>query len=109
MTNATINPYIFWTAPAGPTPKIYCGLIIASDDAYQAAVYDCAVWPDYQGQGIGAMIMKAILERVSHCNVILYAAVGKQGFYERLGLNRMKTGMARFMDQVKARANGFVE
>ena len=79
------------------------------DDAYQAAVYDCAVWPDYQGQGIGAMIMMAILERVSHCNVILYAAVGKEGFYERLGLSRMKTGMARFMDQDKARDKGFVE
>lgn len=80
-----------------------------SDDAYQAAVYDCAVWPEYQGQGIGAMIMKAIMERVSHCNVILYAAVGKEGFYEKHGLNRMKTGMAKFMDQDKARAKGFVE
>ncbi len=80
-----------------------------SDDAYQAAVYDCAVWPEYQGQGIGAMIVKAILERVSHCNVILYAAVGKEGFYQEIGLSRMKTGMARFMDQNSARTKGFIE
>lgn len=46
-----------------------------SDDAYQAAVYDMAVVPEYQRQGIGATIMEHILSRVRHCNVILYAGI----------------------------------
>jgi GNAT superfamily N-acetyltransferase len=80
-----------------------------SDDAYQAAVYDMAVAPEYQGQGIGTTIMKHILHRVGHCNVILYAAVGKEAFYERMGLHRMKTGMALFKKAAEMREKGFTE
>jgi hypothetical protein len=32
------------------------------------------------------------------CNVILYASPGKEDFYRKLGLRRMKTGMARFQN-----------
>ena len=32
-----------------------------SDDAYQAAIYDCAVLPNFQGKGIGRTIMNKIL------------------------------------------------
>src|SRR5210317_1999409 len=49
-----------------------------SDGAYQAAVYDCAVHPDFQSKGLGRTIMDAILAQVSHCNVILYASPGKE-------------------------------
>ena len=56
-----------------------------SDGAYQAAIYDCAVLPEFQGRGIGKKIMNEILSSVSHCNVILYAAPGKEGFYQSLG------------------------
>jgi len=78
-----------------------------SDGEYQAAVYDCAVVPDLQGQGLGRRIMETLLERVAHCNVILYASPGMEGFYQRLGLRRMKTGMARFRDPAAARKRGF--
>lgn len=78
-----------------------------SDDAYQAAVYDMAVRPEYQRHGIGTIIMKHILSRVERCNVILYAAVGKEPFYESMGLRRMKTGMALFKEAVKMRERGF--
>ena len=61
-----------------------------SDDAYQAAVYDCAVLPEFQGQGIGRRIMDAILTRLSHCNVLLYASPGKEGFYRKHGFTRIK-------------------
>jgi GNAT superfamily N-acetyltransferase len=80
-----------------------------SDDAYQAAVYDMAVEPEYQGRGIGTTIMKHILDRVPHCNVILYAAIGKEGFYEKMGLRRMKTGMARFKKSDQMREKGFTD
>jgi len=62
-----------------------------SDGAYQATIYDCAVLPEFQGKGVGTTIMKNILPRISHCNVILYATPGKEGFYQTLGFLRMKT------------------
>jgi GNAT superfamily N-acetyltransferase len=80
-----------------------------SDDAYQAAVYDMAVVPEYQGQGIGATIINHILSRVGHCNVILYAAIGKEPFYEKMGLRRMKTGMARFKKAAEKQEKGFTD
>jgi GNAT superfamily N-acetyltransferase len=80
-----------------------------SDDAYQAAIYDCAVLPEYQGKGIGTTIMKNILPRISHCNVILYATPGKEGFYQTLGFRKMKTGMAHFKKIESMRERGFTE
>lgn len=67
-----------------------------SDGTYQAAVYDCAVLPEFQGKGIGKTIMNNILSRISQCNVILYATPGKEGFYQKHGFRKMKTGMAVF-------------
>ncbi len=80
-----------------------------SDDAYQAAVYDMAVTPEYQSRGIGTTIMGHILDRVRHCNVILYAAVGREPFYEKIGLRKMKTGMALFTDSVGMQKKGFTD
>ena len=80
-----------------------------SDDAYQAAIYDCAVLPEYQGNGRGKTIMDHILSRVSHCNVILYASPGKEGFYQKHGFRKMKTGMAYFKKSAAMRESGFTE
>ena len=80
-----------------------------SDGAYQAAVYEMAVVPEFQRQGIGAKIMRAILARLPGCNVILYASPGKEDFYRKLGLRRMKTGMARFQNAEAMAALGFTD
>ena len=80
-----------------------------SDDAYQAAVYDMAVAPEYQGQGIGSGMMEHLLNRLRHCNTILYAAVGKEPFYEKMGLRRMKTGMALFKKAAEMKEKGFTD
>ena len=80
-----------------------------SDDVYPAALYDMAVVPEYQRQGIGKAIMEHMSDRVRHCNVILYAAVGKEPFYEKVGLRRMKTGMALFKDAAAMQKKGFTE
>jgi GNAT superfamily N-acetyltransferase len=80
-----------------------------SDDVCQAAIYDCAVLPEFQGKGIGTTIMKNILPRVSHCNAILYASPGKEGFYKKNGFRKMKTGMAHFKKGVAMRERGFTE
>lgn len=80
-----------------------------SDGAYQAAIYDCAVLPEFQGKGIGKKIMNKILSRISHCNIILYAAPGKEGFYQKLGFRKMKTGMAKFVKSAAMSERGFTE
>ncbi|MBU4261397.1 MAG: GNAT family N-acetyltransferase [Proteobacteria bacterium] len=80
-----------------------------SDGAYQAAIYDCAVLPEFQGKGLGKVIMKNILSSVSHCNIILYASPGKEGFYQTHGFRKMKTGMAHFMKEKAMKERGFTE
>ena len=80
-----------------------------SDGAYQAAVYEMAVVPEFQKQGIGAQIMRAILNRLPGCNVILYASPGKEDFYRKLGFRLMKTGMARFQHPDVMARKGFTE
>lgn len=80
-----------------------------SDGAYQAAIYDCAVLPQFQAQGVGKTIMDNLLSALSHCNIILYASPGKEGFYRALGFSRMKTGMARFIKKEAMKERGFTE
>jgi GNAT superfamily N-acetyltransferase len=87
---------------------IGCGRAL-SDGIYQAALYDIAVLPEYQGQGIGRSIMETLLARVGHCNVILYAAPGKEAFYQKLGFRAMKTGMVRFVKAEIMAQKGFTE
>ena len=80
-----------------------------SDGVYQAAIYDCAVLPEFQGKGIGKIIMDKILSQLSNCNVILYASPGKEGFYQTLGFRKMKTGMALFKKSESMIERGFTE
>lgn len=80
-----------------------------SDGAYQAAVYDVAVIPEFQKMGIGKIIMEKILERLTGCNVILYASPGKEAFYRKLGLRKMKTGMALFRNPERMKEKGFTD
>lgn len=80
-----------------------------SDGVYQAALYDIAILPEYQRQGIGTMIVKDILKRIPDCNVILYANIGKEGFYESMNFKRMKTAMAIFRNEERMRDRGFIE
>ena len=80
-----------------------------SDGVYQAAIYDVAVMPEYQGRGIGLQIIENLLSRLSQCNVILYASPGKEGFYQKLGFRNMKTGMALFAWADAMREKGFTE
>lgn len=78
-----------------------------SDGVYQAAFYDIAVVPDHQKQGIGRAVVQALLARVTGCTVILYAAPGKEAFYQSLGLRRLKTGMALFRQPTLMAQKGF--
>ena len=80
-----------------------------SDGAYQAAIYDVAVTPECQGQGVGKLIMGQLLQKLAHCHIILYASPGKEGFYAKEGFALLKTGMARFLNPAQMQARGVIE
>lgn len=80
-----------------------------SDGAYQGAIYDVAVLDAYQGRGVGRKIVEKLIENMSNCNIILYSAVGKEIFYERMNFRKMKTGMAIFSNSKAMKEKGFTE
>ena len=81
-----------------------------SEGICHAALYDVAVRPAFQGQGIGTRIVAAILAGLPPtCTVILFASPGKEPFYRTLGFRRMLTGMARFGDPPTMAARGFTD
>jgi ribosomal protein S18 acetylase RimI-like enzyme len=82
-----------------------------SDGVIHSAVYDLVVLPDYQGRGVGKKLMQLIMERLpmERGVVLLYAAIGKQDFYHKLGFANLKTGMARFPNPQQRREQGYIE
>ena len=80
-----------------------------SDGVYEAALYDIAVLPDYQGKQVGRMIIDQLHLGLDNMNVILYASPGKELFYDKFGYRRMRTGMARFIYASELRARGFTD
>ncbi|NDW17529.1 N-acetyltransferase [Dysgonomonas sp. 216] len=80
-----------------------------SDRVRQAAIYDVAVDPEYQGLGIGKEIVMHIIKCLPGCNIILYASPGKEDFYRKLGFKKMKTGMVVFANRERMDDYDFVE
>jgi ribosomal protein S18 acetylase RimI-like enzyme len=80
-----------------------------SDGAYQAAIYDVAVIPDFQKKGIGKLVIDTLVDSLPGCNFILYASPGKEDFYRKLNFRKMKTGMALFTNAEKMIKKGMVE
>lgn len=82
---------------------------LISDGVRQSALYDVAIEPAYQGLKIGQEIITRLMATTPNCNFILYAAPGKEGFYEKLKFKRMKTGMALFANPERMIDGIFVE
>ena len=80
-----------------------------SDGVLQAAIYDVAVHPDHQGNGLGRLIVENLAGRLPECNLILFASVGKEGFYRKLGFRRLLTGMGLFRKAEAMRERGFTD
>lgn len=75
-----------------------------------AFLCDIAVLPEYQGQGLGQAVVQHLLAQAAgHRKIILYAAAGKEGFYQRLGFSPMKTAMAQFADPISAAQAGLID
>ncbi len=65
------------------------------DFGYTAYIADVIVLPEYQGMGIGRQMVEHLIEFVRQnstegefLHIILGAAKGKEGFYEKLGFTR---------------------
>ena len=68
-----------------------------SDGQYQSAIYDVVVLPEFQGKGVGKIIMDALLEKLQKTGpVLIYVAPGKEDFYRKFGFGELKTGMGVF-------------
>ncbi len=80
-----------------------------SDGFRQSAIYDVAILPEYQGLGIGKLIIENIVNNTPTCNFILYASPGKEGFYESLGFSKLKTGMGLFVNMERMKSRNFIE
>ena len=70
---------------------------------------DVAVHPDMQGLGLGKKIIRKLVSLSDgHKKIILYANIGKEGFYKKLGFKSMNTAMAIFEDNDFALEIGLV-
>jgi ribosomal protein S18 acetylase RimI-like enzyme len=64
---------------------------LLGDGVFYWHVQDVVILPEYQGRGVGAMLMEHLLGHIkAHMpgdgtNVGLFAAEGKEGFYAKLG------------------------
>ncbi|MBU2552514.1 MAG: GNAT family N-acetyltransferase [Proteobacteria bacterium] len=79
------------------------------DGRYQAAVYDVVLLPEYQGRGLGREIMRRLLDQLPVRNVILYAAPGREGFYEKFGFRKMRTAMAILNPIMSRSESGYLD
>lgn len=79
------------------------------DGEYQAAIYDVVLLPEYQGGGIGKCMMKRLRDQLPVENVILYAVPGREGFYEKCGFKKLRTGMAVLNPEASAPDRGILE
>ena len=104
---ASENSYAVCTAYSG-RDLIGFGRAL-SDGSYQSAIYDVVVLPAFQGRGVGRGIMDALIGALPQGALILMHVVpGKQAFYRKFGFGDLRTGMGRFPDPAKARADGYL-
>lgn len=70
-----------------------------TDGVFNAAIYDVLVHPEFQKQGIARKIMEYLLAKLSNVSCVhLISTTGNEGFYKKLGLKKIKTGMARYLN-----------
>ncbi len=70
-----------------------------SDGAFHAAIHDVVVHSDYQGSGVGRLIIGDLLHNLRDVPCVhLVSTTGTEGFYRLAGLKKVKTSMARYLN-----------
>jgi GNAT superfamily N-acetyltransferase len=82
---------------------------IVSDGEYYESVYDMVVLPEYQGQGMGTQIIDCLLNDLDVGTIMLVSVPGKESFYRKHVFDTLRTGMARYRNQERAREAGYLE
>ncbi|MFD0824546.1 GNAT family N-acetyltransferase [Neobacillus sp. M.A.Huq-85] len=101
-TNAIIR-HVFETSNVVALVKVN-GRIIGigrgmTDGVFNAAIYDVVVHRDFQRQGIAKKIMEFLLDMLRNVSCVqLISTTGNVGFYQKLGLKKLKTGMGRYLN-----------
>lgn len=67
-----------------------------TDGVRYASIFDVAVLPDYQKQGIGKGIMMELMKGREELYIHLTSTSGNEPFYCKLGFRRHRTAMARY-------------
>ncbi|WHY94567.1 GNAT family N-acetyltransferase [Neobacillus cucumis] len=70
-----------------------------TDGVFNAAIYDVVVHRNFQRQGIAKKIMEFLLDMLRNVSCVhLISTTGNVGFYQKLGLKKLKTGMGRYLN-----------
>ncbi|MGE6206334.1 GNAT family N-acetyltransferase [Guptibacillus hwajinpoensis] len=70
-----------------------------SDGIFNAAIYDIVVHKEFQNKGIAKQILSHILEQLKDVSCVhMISTTGNEEFYRKLGLRKVKTGMARYLN-----------
>lgn len=80
-----------------------------SDGEYYVGIFDIVVLPEYQGNGIGKVIMQNIIEKCDKYFMLLTTTIGKEPFYQKLGFRKHKTAMAAYPEHKKDSAEKYLE
>lgn len=57
---------------------------VLSNGGYQVAIYDIAIVPEYQGKGLGWLIIENLLSGFPRFNYILSASLREEDFYSKM-------------------------
>lgn len=103
------NSYKFILIFAQHSEKLIGCARMISDGCYQAAIYDVAILPEYQGTGLGRIIIEALLKDTRQLNIVLYSSPGKESFYQKFNFRLGKTAMLKFLNPGVMQVKGFTE
>lgn len=89
-SNSTFVVFIFDGAKVVGTARAI------SDLEYHAGLYDVAVHPAYQGQGLGRQMLEYLLSQLPVWRVFLVCDPDVEDFYRHFGFEKLQGVMARF-------------
>ena len=108
ITRCSIDNSLFWVTCYHQDVLIGVGRVVG-DGAMYFYIQDVIVAPEHQANGLGAQLMTAIEEYLQrhaskHATVGLFAAQGKEGFYQKYGYllrdgTKLGMGMCRFVKE----------